>query len=59
MSTMLDPRIFKEERETLMENEAKCEQWFYVGDRIIDDFHFFTYSIYVQVCYNIFLMKKK
>lgn len=59
MSTMLDPRIFTEERETIMENEPKCEQRCCVGDRLMDDFHFFAYRFYVQVCYNISLMKKK
>lgn len=59
MSTMLDPHMFTEERETIMKNETKCEQRCCVGDRLMDDFHFFAYSFYVQVCYNKALMKKK
>lgn len=41
-----------------MKIKPKCDQWYYVSDRVMEDFHFF-YIFYLQVCYDISLMKKK
>lgn len=62
MSTMSDPQILTKRKRgnPIVETKPKCEQWCYMGNRIMGGyFIFFAYSFNFQICYNASLHKKK
>lgn len=59
VNTVSATHIYPEEGGKAIIEKPKCDQWCYVGNKIIYDFHFLAYTFYGQICYSISLMKKR